>query len=165
MVFFPGSTLGNFEPREREPFLQRLRELAGDGGSLLLGADLHKDNATLNAAYNDAAGYTAAFNRNMLHHLNDVLNAGFETDAFEHEAFYNEDARRVEMHLRCHRDQRLRVNGETVELSAGSTIHTENSYKFTRPELEALLKQAGFRVDTWWEDTDKAFSLCLAQAS
>lgn len=165
MVFFPGSTLGNFEPDERGPFLQRLRELAGDGGSLLLGADLHKDSTVLNAAYNDAAGYTAVFNLNMLHHLNRVLDAGFEPDAFEHQAFYNEEARRVEMHLRCHRDQTLRINGETVTLREGSTIHTENSYKFTRPELEELLHQAGFALDSWWEDTDKAFSLCLAQAS
>ncbi len=165
MVFFPGSTLGNFEPAERGPFLQRLRELAGDGGQLLLGADLHKDSAVLNAAYNDAAGYTAAFNLNMLDHLNQVLNAGFERDAFEHQAFYNEHARRVEMHLRCHRDQQLQINGETIKLSAGNSIHTENSYKFTRPELESLLEQAGFTVDTWWEDPNKAFSLCLANAA
>lgn len=164
MVFFPGSTLGNFEPAERVPFVHRLRELAGHGGSLLLGADLHKETAVLDAAYNDAAGYTAAFNRNVLHHLNRVLDAGFEPDAFEHEAFYNEQARRVEMHLRCHRDQTLQIDGETVHLPAGSTIHTENSYKFTRPELETLLEQAGFKVDTWWEDPDKAFSLCFANA-
>lgn len=164
LVFFPGSTLGNFEPHERAPFLQRLRELAGDDGSLLLGADLHKDSAVLSAAYNDAAGYTAAFNLNMLHHLNHVLNAGFDPDAFEHEAFYNEQARRVEMHLRCQRHQSVRINGERVELPAGMSIHTENSYKFTRRELEGLLNDAGFALEHWWEDPNPGFSLCLARA-
>lgn len=164
LVFFPGSTLGNFEPEERAPFLQRLHELAGPGGALLLGADLHKDTATLNAAYNDAAGYTAAFNRNLLDHLNRVLDVGFDSEAFEHEAFYNEERRRIEMHLRCTRDQQLRIKDEPVSLAAGSTIHTENSYKFTRDELQKELEQAGFDLETWWQSEEPAFALCLAKA-
>lgn len=164
LVFFPGSTLGNFEPEEREPFIRRLRELAGDGGSLLVGVDLHKDSETLTAAYNDAAGYTAAFNKNMLHHLNEVLGAGFEPEHVEHFAFYNEQQRRVEMHLRCLRDQRITINGEHLALAAGTTLHTENSYKFTRQELEALLEKAGFTMRHWWQTPHPAFGLCLADA-
>lgn len=163
LVFFPGSTLGNFEPGERAPFMRRMRELAGEGGHLLLGADLHKDSAVLNAAYNDAAGYTAAFNLNMLHHLNDLLGAGFEPEHFAHEAFYNEPLRRVEMHLHCQQDQRITIDGEHLELKAGSSIHTENSYKFTREELEGLLGEAGFVMRHWWEASDPGFGLFLAE--
>ena len=164
LVFFPGSTLGNFEPADRVPFMQRLRELAGKGGSLLLGVDLHKDAAVLNAAYNDAAGHTAAFNQNILYHLNAVLGAGFEPEHVEHVAFYNEHDRRIEMHLRLHRDQRITIGGEHLKLVAGTTIHTENSYKFTRPQLEDLLEQTGFSMRHWWEAPDPGFGLCLAEA-
>ena len=164
LVFFPGSTLGNFEPADRAPFLHRLRELAGEGGSLLLGADLHKDPAVLNAAYNDAAGYTAAFNQNVLYHLNAVLGAGFDPEQVEHIAFYNEHDRRIEMHLRLHRDQHITIEGEHLELVAGTTIHTENSYKFTQTELQTLLEETGFAMRHWWEETDPGFSLCLADS-
>lgn len=163
LVFFPGSTLGNFEPAERTPFLHRLHELAG-GGSLLLGVDLHKSSSVLNSAYNDAAGYTAEFNRNILYHLNEILSAGFEPERFEHEAFYNEQSRRVEMYLHCRRSQNITINGEHLEIPAGTIIHTENSYKFTRAELEALLNDAGFELRRWWEAPDPGFGLCLADA-
>lgn len=164
LVFFPGSTLGNFEPTDRAVFLRRLRELAGDGGGLLLGVDLHKDSAVLNAAYNDAAGRTAAFNQNILHHLNDILDAGFQPDEFDHVAFYNENSRRIEMHLRCRNDQHINIGGEQLKFAAGDTFHTENSYKFNRSDLESYLEEAGFRMRKWWETDDPAFGLCLADS-
>jgi len=164
LVFFPGSTLGNFEPEDRVVFLRRLRELAGDGGGLLLGVDLHKDAAVLNAAYNDAAGHTAAFNQNILHHLNDLLDAGFQPDEVDHVAFYNEDCRRIEMHLRCRNDQHITIDGEQLAFTAGDSFHTENSYKFTRVVLESFLEDAGFVMRKWWEAEDPAFGLCLADS-
>lgn len=164
LVFFPGSTLGNFEPADRAVFLRRLRQLAGDGGGLLLGVDLHKETNVLNAAYNDAAGHTAAFNQNILHHLNDLLDAGFQPDEVEHVAFYNEGFRRIEMHLRCLSDQRITIDGEYLKFTAGDSFHTENSYKFTRIELESCLEEAGFTLRKWWEAEDPVFGLCLAES-
>lgn len=165
LVFFPGSTVGNFEPMQRRHFLGLLHELAGPGGALLIGADLHKDSATLDAAYNDRAGYTAAFNRNLLSHLNQVLGAGFEPDAFEHRAFYNENERRIEMHLDCQRDQQLTIGGEALILRAGQSIHTENSYKFTVDGFRDLLTETGFRPLACWRDPASLFSLHLAHAN
>lgn len=164
LVFFPGSTIGNFEPAARGRFLTGLRRLAGDNGSLLIGADLHKDPARLNAAYNDRAGYTAAFNLNALHHLNQRLHCGFEIDAFEHYAFYNEDLRRIEMHLECQRPQTITVDGKRITLTAGTRIHTENSYKFTVESFSRELIGAGFNPLSSWVDDDNLFSIHLAQA-
>ncbi|MGM0433948.1 MAG: L-histidine N(alpha)-methyltransferase [Pseudomonadota bacterium] len=164
LVFFPGSTLGNFDPADRVPFMQRLRELAGDGGSLLLGVDLHKDSAVLHAAYNDAAGYTAAFNQNILYHLNSVLGAGFDPKGVDHVAFYNESERRVEMHLRFREDQDVTIDDQTLRFIAGTSIHTESSYKFTRPQLQDLLEDTGFALRHWWETPEPRFALCLADA-
>jgi L-histidine N-alpha-methyltransferase len=165
LMFFPGSTIGNFEPDERELFLKQLRRLAGGQGALLIGADLHKDTDVLDAAYNDAAGITAAFNLNMLDHLNRILDAGFEVDAFSHRAFYDPVKQRIEMHLDCHREQVLNIAGESVLLSAGSSIHTENSYKFRAGEFSGLLTRCGFRPVTCWQDDDALFSLHLAVAA
>ncbi|UWN48800.1 Histidine N-alpha-methyltransferase [Alcanivorax sp. ALC70] len=165
LVFFPGSTIGNFEPAARADFLTGLRRLAGDHGYLLIGADLHKDPARLNAAYNDAQGHTAAFNRNALHHLNRRLNCGFEPDAFEHRAFYNESARRIEMHLECRRDQTISVADQRIQLPAGTRIHTENSYKFTVEGFSRELVDAGFAPLSSWVDDQGLFSIHLARAA
>ncbi|WP_101676334.1 L-histidine N(alpha)-methyltransferase [Alloalcanivorax mobilis] len=165
LVFFPGSTIGNFEPAARERFLTGLRGLAGDNGYLLIGADLQKDPILLNAAYNDSAGHTAAFNLNALQHLNERLQCGFEIDAFDHQAFYNEDLCRVEMHLRCHRAQTLNVAGQRIELAAGTRIHTENSYKFTVESFSRDLLTAGFAPVSSWVDDDNLFSIHLARAA
>lgn len=165
LVFFPGSTIGNFEPAERLAFLRRLAHMAGPGGGLLIGADLHKDSAILNAAYNDSAGITAQFNLNMLAHLNDRLDAGFQPHAFRHDAFYNAQHQRIEMHLRCERDQTVHIAGETVRIPAGTSLHTENSYKFTLDGFRERLGQAGLDPLYCWTDRDNLFSLHLARVS
>ena len=164
VVFFPGSTIGNFEPSERLAFLQGLRQLAGSGGALLIGADLQKDPARLNAAYNDRAGHTAAFNLNALHHLNRELDCGFDPAAFRHQAFYNDEHERIEMHLECLQEQTIRLGDSQLSIAAGTRIHTENSYKFTVEGFAALLSRAGFRPAGSWVDDDNLFSLHLAIA-
>ncbi|MFP1679439.1 L-histidine N(alpha)-methyltransferase [Alloalcanivorax sp. C16-2] len=165
LVFFPGSTIGNFEPVARADFLAGLRRLAGDDGFLLIGADLQKDPGRLNAAYNDAEGHTAAFNRNALHHLNRRLDCGFEPDAFEHLAFYNETAQRIEMHLECLRDQTVSVAGRRIALPTGTRIHTESSYKFTVEGFSRELVEAGFAPLSSWVDDEELFSIHLARAA
>ncbi|EKF72905.1 hypothetical protein A11A3_16355 [Alcanivorax hongdengensis A-11-3] len=162
VVFFPGSTIGNFEPRERLAFLQGLHGLAGPGGALLIGADLQKDPARLDAAYNDSAGHTAAFNLNALTHLNDSLGCQFDISGFRHLAFYNADHERIEMHLECLQDQQVAVGDRVISLPAGTRIHTENSYKFTVEGFSALLTRAGFQPAGCWVDDDNLFSLHLA---
>jgi dimethylhistidine N-methyltransferase len=165
LVFFPGSTIGNFEPGARADFLAGLRRLAGDDGYLLIGADLQKDPARLNAAYNDSAGHTAAFNLNALEHLNARLECGFDVSAFEHRAFYNETLGRIEMHLECKKAQSIRINGHTIELAPGSRIHTENSYKFTVETFTRELSDAGFAPLSSWVDDEGLFSIHLAKAA
>lgn len=165
LVFFPGSTIGNFEPAARRDFLAGLRRLAGDNGYLLIGADLQKDPARLNAAYNDAAGHTAAFNLNALHHLNERLGCGFEPDAFAHLAFYNDAEQRIEMHLECRRAQSVTVAGQRIELAEGTRIHTENSYKFTVEAFSRELVEAGFAPIASWVDAEQLFSIHLARAA
>tara|TARA_B100000676_G_scaffold251596_1_gene256664 strand:+ start:3939 stop:4907 length:969 start_codon:yes stop_codon:yes gene_type:complete len=162
MVFFPGSTIGNFEPVQRATFLQGLRELAGPGGALLIGADLQKPPQQLHAAYNDAQGLTAAFNLNALHHLNRELDCGFDTDNMRHLAFYNRAQSRIEMHLECLEDQNIRLGEHTLTLPAGTRIHTENSYKFTVEGFCAELVAAGFTPSACWTDPASLFSLHLA---
>ncbi|SOC18229.1 dimethylhistidine N-methyltransferase [Alloalcanivorax xenomutans] len=165
LVFFPGSTIGNFEPVARRTFLADLRQLAGDDGFLLIGADLHKSPERLHQAYNDSAGHTAAFNLNILAHLNRRLDCGFDLDAFEHQAFYNEDQQRVEMHLQCHRDQHVRIAGKSLTLSAGTRVHTENSYKFSVEDFSRELVTAGFQPLSCWLDDEALFSVHLARAA
>lgn len=165
LVFFPGSTIGNFEPAARGGFLRGLRGLAGGQGYLLIGADLQKDPARLNAAYNDAAGHTAAFNLNALHHLNQRLGCGFDPDAFVHRAFYNETLHRIEMHLECRRDQAITVADQRIELPEGTRIHTENSYKFTVEGFSRELVEAGFSPVASWVDDEGLFSVHLARVA
>lgn len=162
LVFFPGSTIGNFEPAQRASFLRGLRELAGQGGSLLIGADLQKPPEQLHAAYNDAQGLTAAFNLNALHHLNRELDCGFDTGSMRHLAFYNSAQSRIEMHLECLQDQHIRLGDTSLTLTAGTRIHTENSYKFTVEGFSAELVAAGFTPAACWTDSDNLFSLHLA---
>lgn len=163
VVFFPGSTIGNFEPDARRQFLRGLHHLAGPGGALLIGADLQKDSARLHAAYNDAQGLTAAFNLNALHHLNRELDCQFDVDNMRHLAFYNADAARIEMHLECLEDQRLQLGDTHLTLKSGTRIHTENSYKFTVEGFTRELVDAGFTPQGCWTDPDNLFSLHLAR--
>lgn len=156
--FFPGSTIGNFTPDEALGLLHRMR-LALNGGGLLIGVDLIKDPALLHAAYNDTAGVTAAFNKNLLARANSELEADFNLAAFSHYAPYNPVAARIEMYLVSLEAQRVRIGGKTIEFSAGEAIHTENSHKYTVESFQALAARAGFFPTAVWCDAKSLFSL------
>jgi dimethylhistidine N-methyltransferase len=161
-AFFPGSSVGNFEPADAERFLRRVGEMLGRGGRLLIGVDLVKDHSVLNAAYNDAAGTTAAFNLNLLQRINRELDGNFDLDAFRHEAFFNDELSRIEMHLISTRDQQVRVSGESFDFREGESIHTECSYKYRIERFHALARRAGFEPEQVWTDADELFSVqCL----
>jgi L-histidine Nalpha-methyltransferase len=145
LVYYSGSTIGNFDPPEAAAFLRALRERLAPGDVLLLAADLVKDHAVLHAAYNDAAGVTAAFNRNLLRHLNARFGADFDYEAFDHLAFFEPKKRRIEMHLVPRTEQKVRIGDETVSFS--KPIHTESSYKFTPDDLSGLARASGFVLE------------------
>lgn len=159
VAFFPGSTLGNFEPDDAAKFLANLRYLLGEGGSLLISIDLKKDVKRIEAAYDDAAGITAAFNINILGRLRRDLDADVDLDGFRHQAFYNRQEGRVEMHLISRRPQSVVVDGHTFSLDEGETIHTENSYKYSVEEFQALARRAGYRPLRVWTDSESLFSV------
>ena len=167
LMLYIGSSIGNFEPTEAERVLRRVRAGLEMGDCMLLGVDLVKDEAMLVAAYDDAQGVTAAFNRNMLVRLNRELDAEFDVEAFEHRAVWNRAKARMEMHLVSPCAQQVLV-GEldmTVEFAAGETIHTENSYKYRPGQAEALLAKTGFRAEATWTDDRGWFAVCLGRAS
>jgi L-histidine Nalpha-methyltransferase len=148
--FFPGSTIGNFEPEAAVGFLANYARILGAGGEMLIGVDLKKEREVLDAAYDDRAGVTAAFNLNLLERVNRELDGDLDVDRFEHVAFYSEAAGRIEIYIRSLADQRVRIAGEPVRFAKGELIHTEYSYKYAVGEFRALAAQAGFRpVDTW----------------
>lgn len=157
--YFPGSTIGNFAPEEARRFLSNCVATLGAGGGMLIGVDLKKDIGILNAAYNDAAGITEAFNLNLLVRINRELGGDFDLDKFAHVAFYNEPEGRIEMHLESLTDQTMTVGGVGFDFSAGERIHTENSYKYSIEEFQALAKTAGFVHDRVWTDPDRLFSV------
>lgn len=161
-VFFPGSSIGNFEPEQACDLLQRVGALLGTDGRLLIGVDLKKDPDRLHAAYNDGQGITSRFNLNLLTRINRELDADFDVSAFRHHAFYNEQEGRVEMHLISTLRQRVRIDGCCFEFQTGESIHTENSYKYSVDEFHALAAQAGLDAEEVWEDEDALFSIhCL----
>jgi L-histidine N-alpha-methyltransferase len=162
--FFPGSTIGNFHPDEAAAFLRQIRHTVGDQGALVLGVDRVKDAATLNAAYDDAAGVTAAFNLNLLRRLNRELEADFDLGRFTHHAFFNARDRRVEMHIVSLDDQTVNVGGMLIPFTAGETIWTESSYKYDRPSLDRLATKAGFAVSQLWTDRAERFWVVLLVA-
>ncbi|MEI4461149.1 L-histidine N(alpha)-methyltransferase [Exiguobacterium sp. A1_3_1] len=159
VIFFPGSTIGNFEPEEAMRFLRHSSRILETGDGFLIGVDLKKSVDVLERAYNDAAGVTAAFNLNMLTHLNQMLEGTFDVTRFEHHAFYNEEKGRIEMHLRSQLDQLVQVGDVTVPFKKGETIHTENSYKYSKEEFETLARQSGFHSVNCWIDDDERFSV------
>ena len=159
VLFYPGSSIGNFEPEDARDFLGSLARIAGVGGALLIGVDLQKTTQRLNAAYNDACGVTAAFNLNLLRRINRELEANLDLDAFDHRAVYNRDKNRMEMHLVSNCSQSFHVDGHQFELEAGDHIHTENSYKYTLEQFQELATAAGFSVYRAWTDADMLFSL------
>ncbi len=157
--FFPGSTIGNFEPHEAAGFLRHAGKILGPGARLIIGVDLIKPAEILNAAYNDAAGITAKFNLNLLTRINRELGGDFKLDGFEHHAFYNRERHRVEMYLASLKRQKAKVAGETIEFRAGETIHTENCYKYSIEKLTALARGAGWRPLQVWTDDHNYFSI------
>lgn len=159
VVYFPGSTIGNFHHEESRELLAAMRRVAGRRGGLLIGVDLKKDRETLERAYNDAQGVTAEFNLNMLVRLNRELDATFDLAAFRHRAIWNEGAGRIEMHLVSERDQRVEVAGEPVEFRAGEYILSECSYKYAPSEFGALASESGFDVRRVWTDPARLFSV------
>ena len=159
VVYFPGSTVGNFTPDDAADFLGNVRELVGPGGGLLVGVDLKKAPARLNAAYNDARGVTAEFNLNLLRRINREFGADFDLAAFRHQAFYNEPLGRVEMHLLSLKAQQVTIRGRAIRFSAGETIHTENSCKYTVAEFQALAHVKGFDPVECWTDADPLFGI------
>ena len=157
--FFPGSTIGNFEPHEAAAFLRNAAKILGTGATLIIGADLIKDTEILNAAYNDKDGVTAKFNLNLLVRINRELRGNFKLDTFEHHAFYNRERNRIEMHLASLKRQKVKVAGECFDFRAGETIHTENSYKYSVESLGALARGVGWQPAGVWTDKRKYFSI------
>jgi dimethylhistidine N-methyltransferase len=156
VVYFPGSTIGNLTPEEAHAFLSMSRGLAT---RMLIGVDLKKDPALLHAAYNDAAGVTAAFNLNLLARINRELGADFDLRRFRHYAFYNAALGRIEMHLVALQAHEVRLGEHRFSFAAGETIHTENSYKYSREGFSALAARAGFRTTRTWTDARGRFAL------
>jgi L-histidine Nalpha-methyltransferase len=157
--FFPGSTIGNFEPEDATEFLRQAGRILGQGATIIVGVDLIKDEAVLNAAYDDAAGVTAQFNLNVLARMNDELGGNFDLSAFRHRAFYNAADHRIEVYLESLRAQRVTVAGRTFQFRKGETIHTENSYKYTAESFRALAEVAGWRPLATCTDDREYFSV------
>jgi dimethylhistidine N-methyltransferase len=157
--FFPGSTIGNFEPHDACAFLMHAARMLGREAVLIIGVDLIKDPKILNVAYDDPAGVTAKFNLNLLTRINRELGGDFDLGAFSHEAFYNSERRRIEMHLASRKRQKVRVDGRVFEFRAGETIHTENSYKYTIESFRALARGAGWTPTEVWTDERGYFSV------
>ena len=167
LVLFLGSTLGNLEQPDQCAMLAEIRKLLAPGDSLLLGVDLVKDVSVLEAAYNDAAGVTAAFSRNILSVINNALHADFDLEDFRHGAHYNPDAARIEIRLHAKRTHSVRIEDLdlTVDFAEGESIWTENSHKFTREHVARLLESSGMEMEAWYTDEQEYFGLALASAA
>lgn len=163
VVFYPGSSIGNYDPPQALQLLQRMRALLGGDGALLLGVDLLKPTRVLEAAYDDAAGVTAAFNRNILRHVNRLIGSDFDEDDWAHKAFFNANEKRIEMHLQARAAVQVRWPGGERVFRAGESIHTENSYKYDLEGLAALLERAGFAQVQAWTDAQNWFAVVLAR--
>jgi len=161
--FYPGSSIGNFAPDDALALLTQIRRLCGRRGGLLIGVDVPKDDARLKAAYDDSLGVTAAFNRNVLNHVNALVGSNFHPDAFAHVALYNASASRVEMHLEALRAQCVMVDGHERVFAPGERIHTENSYKYTPDAFQAVLRRAGFSDIVLWQDEAGDFAVYYAE--
>lgn len=159
VIFFPGSTIGNLTPQEAIQFLKKFGKMVGVGGGLLIGVDMKKDHQAFKLAYDDPQGVTAEFNLNLLERLNREVGAGFELNNFKHDAFYNEDQGRVEMHLISKIPQLVKVNQTVFRFKEGETIHTESSYKYTVPEFTELCAKTRFVLKENWHDAHNLFSV------
>jgi len=157
--FFPGSTIGNFDPDEARAFLRSARAILGNGATMIVGVDLEKDERVLHEAYNDAAGVTGQFNLNMLARINRELGGNLDLDGFEHSAIYNRKRHRIEMHLISRKPQTIRVLDHTATFRTGETIHTESSYKYSIERFTALARDSGWASRASWTDPDGMFSV------
>ena len=162
--FFPGSTIGNFENAEAVTLMRTMAATLGPECQLVIGVDLKKDVESLHQAYNDAAGVTAAFNRNLLRRANVELFADFDIEAFKHDAHYDDEAGRIDMFLVSQKDQSVRINGDTYTFQAGERVHTEHSYKYTVSEFQSLAQQAGWASKDVWTDNPPLFSVHLLES-
>lgn len=158
IVFFPGSTIGNFDLKEVRSFLSNIAEIIAEDSEMLIGVDLKKEAEVLEAAYNDQQGITAQFNKNIIKHINRKLGADFTIDKFKHKAFYNEQAGRVEMHLVSAEQQTVTIDDTVFQFEEGESIHTENSYKYSIDEFEELVSE-WYNVKKVWTDEKDYFSL------
>lgn len=158
VVFFPGSSIGNFDPTEARAFLKNIAEITAKDSEMLIGVDLKKDVEVLEAAYNDPQGITARFNKNMLIHINDELDANFDIELFDHHAFYNQEAGRIEMHLISFQEQTVTIGDREIDFEKDESIHTENSYKYSSEEFEELVGDQ-YSVEKVWTDERDYFSL------
>jgi dimethylhistidine N-methyltransferase len=159
VVYFPGSTIGNFDPVPAKLFLEHVAGVCHPGGGLLIGVDLKKDPRVLHRAYNDSSGVTAAFNLNLLERINRDLNCDFRLDWFQHYAFYNPGESRVELHLVSLREQTVHLDNVVIPFVEGESIWTESSYKFNVDEFEQMAVAAGFKVERAWTDNQQWFSV------
>lgn len=164
LFFYPGSSIGNFNPDEALAFLQRIHDACGNDGAVLIGVDLEKDHAILDAAYDDALGITGAFNLNILRHANALLGSDFDVRQWRHEGFFNPVLSRVEMHLTARCGQTVRWPGGSRRFTEGERIHTENSYKYREANAVDLLARAGFTDAQVWTDPDHWFAVIYARA-
>ena len=162
--FFPGSTLGNFEPHEACAFLRSVRAILGDGATMIIGVDLEKDEKILRDAYNDAAGVTGQFNKNVLVRINRELDGNFDLSGFTHRAIYNRERHRIEMHLVSLKAQTVRILGQSISFRAGESIHTESSYKYSIARFQELARRAGWVPDKVWTDERDMFSVHALRA-
>ncbi|NMP01431.1 L-histidine N(alpha)-methyltransferase [Pseudoalteromonas arctica] len=161
LVYFPGSTLGNFAPVKAIEIMNNFHRLCGVNGYVLIGVDLVKERQVLLDAYNDKAGVTGAFNKNLLQRINNELNGTFNIDNFSHESRFNEQHSRIEMHLVSNRTQSVIINDQQIDFIAGESIHTENSHKYTLESFKQLAGQANLKLEQTWQDDSNYFALCL----
>jgi dimethylhistidine N-methyltransferase len=169
IFFFPGSSIGNYDPEKADQFFMNISHECHGNGGLLIGVDLVKDRETLDSAYNDPLGVTAAFNLNILLNVNRITGSNFHLQDWEHVAFFNESQSRIEMHLRARSDVKVSLPGDdtkehVTQFKAGDLIHTENSYKYTQEGFTEKLRRAGFDNIQTWTDPKKHFLVCFANA-
>ncbi|NMF47072.1 L-histidine N(alpha)-methyltransferase [Pseudoalteromonas arctica] len=161
LVYFPGSTLGNFAPVKAIEIMNNFHRLCGVNGYVLIGIDLVKERQVLLDAYNDKLGITAAFNKNLLQRINNELNGTFNLDNFSHESRFNEQHSRIEMHLVSNCTQSVIINDQQIDFIEGQSIHTENSHKYTLESFKQLAAQANLKLEQTWQDDSNYFALCL----
>lgn len=159
VVFYPGSTLGNMKPADAVGFLRNLGHWLNRDGGVLIGIDMHKSTRILEAAYNDQQGVTALFNLNILSNINAIVGADFDIEHFSHRAFYNEEKFRIEMHLVSEVDQMVKLGDTSISFTRGETIHTENSYKYTKETFLEIAQSAGYVIQSSWSDEHQLFGV------